>query len=59
MAFETGMMALAMAMALRRTTLEAINATLQDIANRISALEQREPEVVTSTCFIPVPVESE
>ena len=45
-------------MSAQLTTLEVTSATLQDIANRISALEQREPEVITSTCFIPVPVES-
>ena len=58
-AFEASMSALATAMILQRTTLEASNAMLQDIANRISALEQREPEVITSTRFIPVPVERE
>lgn len=40
-------------------TLEASNAKQQDIENRVSALEQREPEVRISTRFIPVPVESE
>ena len=65
---EASMRALSAAMALQRTTLdasmtalqetlEATNAMLQDNANRISALEQREPEVRTSTWFIPVPVE--
>ena len=58
-ALEASMMALAAAMTLQRTALEATNATLQDTANRISALEQKEPEVRTSTRFIPVPVESE
>ena len=43
----------------RMAAFEASNAMLQDIANRISALEQREPEVITSTRFIPVPVERE
>ena len=58
-ALETRMAALEASMATQRTALEATNATLQDISNRISALEQREPEVITSTRFIPVPKESE
>ena len=56
---ETRMAVLEAAMAAQRTVLEATNSTLQDIANRVSALEQREPEVRTSTRFIPVPVERE
>ena len=36
-----------------------IENALQDISNRISALEQREPEIVTRTRFVPVPTESE